>query len=73
LANFIQEYDQIKILFIDGPIAESRVNDQLEAWEAQIHASTLEANQEHYDALTIAKWESGLRELKESLAFARQN
>jgi len=71
--SFIEEYDQIKMQFIDGPFSESRVNNQLDTWEAQIRASTLEASEEHNDAHSIAEWESGLRKLKESLTFARQN
>lgn len=70
-ASFTTEYQQLKSEFIEGPFSELNVNARLDAWEAQIRDATLEAAQKHSDALSVAQWETALRNFRDNLQFAR--
>ncbi|MEM7373119.1 MAG: CotH kinase family protein [Bacteroidota bacterium] len=70
-AMFETEYDQKLLDFKAGPFTESQVNSLLDRWANQIRDAIAEADQLHGDAISVAKWESELNDLKADLAVAR--
>ncbi len=71
LASFVDEYEQLKAQFINGPFSETQVNTLLEGWTQQIREATIEASSIHQDALSMADWENAIVDLKAQLEFAR--
>lgn len=57
--------------FKSGPLSESNVNNLLDSWYKQIQDATLEASQEHGDAISMTTWENAINRLKSDLDFAR--
>jgi len=72
-ASFTQEYEAQKALLLAGPMAQSSVEAQIDAWAAQIRAATAEASAAHDDAITMADWEAAVERLKTELDFVRAN
>lgn len=68
---FEDEYAEKLAQFKAGPLSEAEVNANLDAWVEQIRVATLEASQNHGDALKIEEWEGAVNRLKNSLSFAR--
>ena len=68
---FIQEYDSIKAVFINGPFSEEVVYAKIDEWSEQIREATLEARKEHRDALKEKKWNDALYNLKGELRHSR--
>ena len=71
--KFEDEFDQLKTQFVNGPLSEVQVNALLDKWTEQIRAATLEADQNHSDAVTISQWENSIATLRSQLEFARNN
>ena len=69
----VQEYEQLKTHFKNGPFSEAQVLAKLNAWEMQIRDATMEADQAHQDAISVAVWESSLGSLKAQLKYAREH
>ena len=67
------KYLQAKQEFINGPFAQSEVDQLLNDWQNQIREATTEANDSHDDAISIGEWESAMSELQDQLEFARNN
>lgn len=72
-ASFEDEYGQLKTQFINGPLSIEQANAKLDEWKAQIHQATLEANENHSDAISISNWENAIDQLKLQLKHAREN
>jgi spore coat protein CotH len=72
-ASFVEEYEQLRSQFKEGPFSEAQVVALLDSWSEQIRAATLEASQTHSDALSFKDWENAMLKLKNQLEFARNN
>jgi spore coat protein CotH len=72
-ASFREEYDEMKLDFINGVFSESHVDSLIDEWSAQIKNSTKKASQLHEDAITVEEWEKAIKELKIKLEYARKN
>jgi spore coat protein CotH len=72
-ASFEDEYDQLKTHFVNGPLSIEKANAKLDEWKTQIHEATLEASENHADAVTISNWENSINQLKQQLQHAREN
>ena len=70
-ASFDTEYQEIKTRFINTVFSQAEVETRIDAWADQIRPATLEASQQHSDAITIEEWEQAIETLKAQLAFAR--
>ncbi|MFK7924150.1 MAG: CotH kinase family protein [Bacteroidia bacterium] len=70
--SFTTEYEQALQALKTAPLSEAQITPLLDQWEAQIEAATLEAEQNHNDALTHAAWQNALNNLKAKLDFARK-
>ena len=71
--KYENEFNQFKNEFINGPLSEAQANTKLDQWTEQIRAATMEADETHNDAVTLAQWESAIATLKSQLEFARNN
>ena len=71
--SYSEEYEQIRMQFLEGPFSETETNGMLDTWMEQIRAATIEAAELHDDALTISDWERAMDELKTQLSYARSN
>ncbi len=71
--SFSDEYEQTLTQFKEGPFSEAQVTMLLNAWEAQVRDATLEADQAHVDAISVAEWEGALSGLKAQLKWAREH
>ncbi len=75
LTNGWTQYDtkylHYKNQFAEGPLSETKTNELLDKWAAQIREATEEAYDAHDDAISIDTWESKINELKNQLVFAR--
>lgn len=69
---FEDEYEQLLQEFKDGPFAQSNTDMLLDTWMEQIREATLEADQNHGDAISINQWENAVQELKSQLNHARR-
>jgi len=72
-ASFEDEYDQLKTQFIEGPFSIEKADAKLDEWKSQIQQATLEANENHSDAISISTWENAIDQLKLRLQHAREN
>jgi len=70
-ASFESEYKELEEAFVAGPLSETRTEEVLEKWAAQIRAATAEAANTHGDAISVTKWEQAMETLKKQLSFAR--
>ena len=73
LAKFEVEYQQVKDILINGPMSEQSVNLQIGQWATQIRNATIEAEQNHNDALKTQVWGDAIIELKNQLEYARNH
>lgn len=71
--KFEDEFDQLKTQFVEGPLSESQTNLMLDTWADQIRDATLQAKEEHSDAVAESSWNSAILQLKSQLKFAREN
>jgi spore coat protein CotH len=72
-ASYIQEYEQLKAQFINGPFSENEVDALIDSWTEQIRNATKEAEATHSDALSERRWELVIQDFKNKLEFARNN
>ena len=70
-SSYTTKYDQLKSQLINGPLSEAIVNSQLDLWVAQINNATIQASQQHNDAIDPAYWLDKVNELKAKLEYAR--
>ena len=73
LSRFEVEYQQLKDILINGPMSEQSVNLQIDQWATQIRNATIEAEQNHNDALKNQVWDDAIIELKNQLEYARNH
>ncbi len=73
LARYDAKFQQMKDSLINGSMSEQTVNTQIDQWANQIRNATIEADQEHNDALKLSNWEDAIIELKAQLEHARNN
>ena len=72
-ATYDDEYDQTKQALINGPMSADNVNRLLQFWQDQIRDATLEAHEQHIDAVSLNQWEEAVIELQSQIDFARDN
>ncbi len=72
-ASFEDEYEQLKTQFINDPLSIAQANAKLDEWKNQIHQVTLDANENHSDAISISNWENAIDQLNPQLQHAREN
>lgn len=68
---FEEEYDALLSTFKSDYLAANYINGLLDDWEAQIAEATNDADELYEDATSIPEWQSAMDELKEQLAFAK--
>ena len=73
LARYDSKYQQLKESLINGSMSEQTVNPLIDQWANQIRNATIEADQEHNDALKLSNWEDAVVDLKAQLDHARNN
>jgi hypothetical protein len=73
LARYDSKYQQLKDSLINGPMSEHTVNTLIDLWANQIRSATIEADEEHNDALKLSNWENSIIELKAQLEHVRNN
>ena len=73
LARYDSLYQQLKESLINGSMSEQTVNPLIDQWANQIRNATIEADQEHNDALKLSNWEDAVVELKAQLEHSRNN
>ena len=71
LAKNMLKYQQLKDSLISGPMSQAIVDAKIDEWVNQIINATIEANQIHNDAISIAEWQNEIIELKNQLEYAR--
>jgi hypothetical protein len=71
LARYDSKYQQLKDSLINGPMSEHTVNTLIDLWANQIRNATIEADEQHNDALRLSNWENSIIELKTQLEYAR--
>ena len=72
-ATMESEYDAAFDRLHDGPLRAEVIDPLLDAWIAQIEDATAEAADADSDALTLQSWRSGVDQLREIIATAREN
>ena len=70
-ASYKTEYQTLRNQFKNGAFAGSEVNTLIDTWAAQIRDATIEASNEHGDAISLSEWESAVNTLKVQLNYAR--
>ena len=73
LARYKAKFQQMKDSLINGSMSEQTVNPIIDQWANQIRNATIEADQEHNDAIKLSNWEDAVVELKAQLEHARNN
>ena len=77
LTRIWSDYDELfqakKDDLINGPLEESNTEAVLQAWIDQIEASTLEADAQFEDAISLAQWQAAILKLREQLEYARNH
>ncbi len=69
--QYLDEYEQIKSNFIDGPFSQASADAMLDKWAGQISAATQEARSTHGDAVSLSQWQSAIEELKAQMEVGR--
>jgi hypothetical protein len=72
-ASFEDLYEEKLEFLKNGPLSEAVISAQLNAWEDQIRQATIDARVEHEDAISTARWQNALNQLKNQLNYARNN
>ncbi len=70
--SYKSEYREAQERLLNGPLSESVVNSQIDAWVEQIREATLEAGELHDDAISLSIWEQSVTYTKTSLEHARK-
>ncbi len=68
---FEEDYNRIAAEFKESHFSEAVVNGLIDKWSAQIRQATLEADEMHGDAITMATWDNMVAKLKSDLGHAR--
>lgn len=72
-ASYTQEYLSLQNTFRTGPFAKNNIDPLLDKWTEQIMDATLDASNNHGDAVSLSRWENKKTELIEQIDFAREN
>jgi hypothetical protein len=70
-SSHMNKYDQLRTQLINGPLSAAVVNAQLDLWVAQINEATIQASQQHNDAIAPSYWLDEVNALKSRLEYAR--
>lgn len=72
-ASFTDKFQQKKAQFKNDAFSETQVNQLLNKWSNQIRNATIEASNDHNDAISLTEWENALNQLRNQLEFARNH
>ena len=67
------EYQTLLQQLKEGPLSHISVDQQLNKWIDQINLATIQASELHGDAVSESQWSQAVAQLRDQLAFARNN
>lgn len=71
--SFDEEYQSKIDAFKMRAFSANSIQTQLDKWSSQIEAATIEASQDHDDAITLGQWQNAMNSLRNQVDFARNN